>query len=82
MSGFPEPRLVAPVETHAQRASRLMAEARSEAAAHFADFVQRAAALHEMAIDIEAGGEVYAVGVREEARQLGVALARIARVRS
>ena len=60
----------AKTETVAQRVQRLQAEARQLAKDHVRAFSAAMAGLEELAAEISEGGDAYAPGVREIARQL------------
>ncbi|MBI1197409.1 MAG: hypothetical protein GC203_06060 [Phenylobacterium sp.] len=57
-------------ETVAERVRRLQAEAKQLAKDHVATFASAMADLETLAAEISVGGEAYAPGVRELARQL------------
>lgn len=59
-----------PMETVAQRVRRLQAEARQLAKDHVKALSSAMADLEALAAEIAEGGEAYAPGVREVARQL------------
>jgi hypothetical protein len=57
-------------ETVAQRVKRLQAEARQLAKDHIRSLTEAMTSLEAMAAEIAEGGDAYAPGVREVARQL------------
>lgn len=57
-------------QDHATRASDLMAEAKREAEIHIQETVSMVREAAKMLAAIQAGGDLYHAGIREEARQL------------
>ena len=63
--------LVAPqIETHAQRAKRLMAEAREAASEQIQALEVSLQAVVALAAEVAEGGDAYPAGIRELARRL------------
>lgn len=57
-------------QSHASRAASLLAEAKREAEAHLEETMNILREAAKMTEAIEAGGDVYHPGIREEARQI------------